>query len=115
MVCIRALASIGEGWDSSARRDVSHSCRVVGFPGRAGRSAAGLNLLFTHRQSDRGIEGIVSIAARTDGVRLYLMRFIPVEAVSRLKHPDVEALIAAAIEQARVPLPAKGSGRVVVK
>lgn len=84
--------------------------------------------------TEQGIESIVSIAARTDGVRLYLMngpklpdpkklllgsatqvRYIQVEAAGRLKHPDVEALIAAAIAQARVPLASKGSGKLVTK
>jgi hypothetical protein len=84
--------------------------------------------------TDRPTDGIVAIAARTDGVRLYLMqgpqlpdpkkllagsgkqtRFIRVEAASQLKRPDVEALIAAAIEQAVVPLPSKGRGRLVVR
>jgi len=35
-------------------------------------------------------------------------RFIRVEAASQLAHPDVEALIAAAIDQAKTPLPPKG-------
>ena len=84
------------------------------------------------------IDGIVAIAARPDGVRLYFMyrkplpdpkkllsgtgkqaRFIRVEAASRLAHPDVEALIAAAIDQARVPLPSKAQararGRLVIR
>jgi len=84
--------------------------------------------------TDRGVESIVSTAARADGVRLYLMngpqlpdpkkllmgsgkqtRFIQLEGASRLKHPDVEALIAAAIDQARVPLPSKGRGRLVIR
>jgi ethanolamine utilization protein EutA (predicted chaperonin) len=43
------------------------------------------------------------------------VRFIPVESASRLKHPDVEALIAAAIDEASVPLPSKGSGKLVIK
>ena len=90
--------------------------------------------VIAYSPTEQGIEGIVSIAARPDGVRLYLtkgpqlpdpkkllmgsakqVRFIPVEAASRLKHPDVEALIAAAIEQASVPLPSKGGGRLVTK
>ena len=77
---------------------------------------------------------VVSIAARADGVRLYFMhgpqlpdpkkllmgsgkqiRFIRVEAASQLAHPDVEALIAAAIDQASVPLPSKGRGRLVIR
>jgi hypothetical protein len=84
--------------------------------------------------SEHGIESVVSIAARPDGMRLYFMngpqlpdpkkllmgtgkqaRFIHVEAASRLKHPDVEALIAAAIARAAVPLAGKGSGRLVTK
>jgi hypothetical protein len=61
--------------------------------------------------TDRGIDSIVSIAVRDDGVRLYFMhgpqlpdpkrlllgsgkqtRFVWVEAASDLAHPDVEAL-----------------------
>ena len=84
--------------------------------------------------TDHPTDGIVAIAARPDGVRLYLMqgpqlpdpkklllgsgkqtRFIRVEAASQLAHPDVEALISAAIDQARVPLPSKGRGRLVIR
>ena len=80
--------------------------------------------------TDHPTDGIVAIAARPDGVRLYLMyrkplpdpkkllsgsgkqaRFIRVEAASRLAHPDVEALIAAAIDQARIPLPSRAQAR----
>ena len=84
--------------------------------------------------TDRPTEGIVSIAARADGVRLYLMqgpqlpdpkkllmgsgkqtRLIRVEAAKQLAHPDVKALIVAAIDQASVPLPSKGCGRLVIR
>lgn len=84
--------------------------------------------------TENGIESIVSLAARPDGVRLYFMngpklpdpkkllsgsakqvRFIQVETASRLKHPDVEALIAATIKLASVPLPSKGRGKLVTK
>ena len=84
--------------------------------------------------TERPTDGIVSIAARPDGVRLYLMqgprlpdpmkllmgsgkqvRFIQVEAARRLAHPDVEALIAAAIDRAEVPLPSKGRGTLILK
>ena len=84
--------------------------------------------------TDRPTDGIVAIAARPDGVRLYLMnvpksadpkkllsgsgkeaRFIRVEAAKQLAHPDVEGLIAAAIDQAKVPLPKKGSGKLVTR
>ena len=43
------------------------------------------------------------------------VRFIPVETASRLKHPDVEALIAATIKVASVPLPSRGNGKLVIK
>ena len=84
--------------------------------------------------TDRPTEGIVSIAARADGMRLYLMqgpqlpdpkkllmgsgkqtRFIRVEAARQLAHPDVEALIAAAIDQARTSLPSKGRGALIIR
>lgn len=84
--------------------------------------------------TDHPVDGIVAMAARPDGVRLYLTyrkplpdpkklllgsgkqtRFLPVEAARRLSHPDVEALIAAAIGQARVPLPSRGRGRLVIR
>ena len=84
--------------------------------------------------TDRPTDGIVSIAARTDGVRLYVMggpqlpdpkklltgsgkqaRFIRVEAAKQLAHPDVEALIAAAIDRAAVRLATEGRGRLVVR
>jgi len=94
----------------------------------------GTSLVIGYSPTEAGIESIVSTAARADGVSLYLMhgpqlpdpkkllmgsakqvRFIPVESASRLKHPDVEALIAAAIDKAKVPMPSKGSGRLVIK
>ena len=84
--------------------------------------------------TERPTDGIVAIAARPDGVRLYLMqtsrlpdpkkllegsgkqtRLIRVEAARRLAHPDVEALIAATIEHAKVPLPSEGRGRLVIR
>jgi hypothetical protein len=94
----------------------------------------GFSLVIAYSPTEQGIEGIASLATRDGGLRLYLtngpklpdpkklligsakqVRYIPVEAASRLKHPDVEALIAAAIEVAGVPLPSKGSGKVVIK
>lgn len=83
--------------------------------------------------TDRGIDSIVSIAARADRVELYFnhgpklpdpkkllrgsgkqTRFVRVEAVKQLKHPDVEAFIAAAINHSRVPLP-RGKGSLIIK
>jgi hypothetical protein len=86
--------------------------------------------------TERGIDGVVSIAARADGVRLYFnfpqgvhlpdpkglllgsgrqTRFVRVEAASQLAHPDVRALVAVAIEQASVPVPSKGRGTLIIK
>jgi hypothetical protein len=84
--------------------------------------------------TERAIDGIVSIRACATGVSLYFshgpqlpdpkgllqgsgkqVRFIQVEAASQLAHPDVEALIAATIDQARVPLPPEGKGSLIIK
>jgi hypothetical protein len=84
--------------------------------------------------AERGIDAIVAIRAGAAGVSLYFSqgpelpdpkrllrgsgkqtRFIQVEAASQLAHPDVEALIAATIAQARVPLPSEGKGSLIIK
>ena len=84
--------------------------------------------------TDRGIDSILAIAARATGVSLYFSqgpqlpdpkrillgsgkqtRFVQVEAASRLAHPDLAALIAATIDQARIPLPSKGKGSLIIK
>ena len=84
--------------------------------------------------TERPADSIVSIAARANGVGLCFIqgaslpdpkkllmgsgkqtRFIRVEAASQLAHPDVEALIAAAIAQAKVPLPSTGRGNLVIR
>jgi hypothetical protein len=94
----------------------------------------GFSLVIGYSPTEAGIESIVSTSARADGVSLYFMngpqlpdpkkllmgsakqvRFITVESASRLKHPDVEALIAAAVDKAKVPMPSKGSGKLVIK
>ena len=90
--------------------------------------------VIAYSSTERPPDAIVATAARTDGVRLYLMqgpqlpdpkkllmgsgkqtRFIRLEAARQLAHPDVEALIAAAIDHAGVPLPSKGRGRLVIR
>ena len=91
-------------------------------------------VVIAYSPTERGIDGIVSIAARPDGVRLYLMRgpqladpkrllrgtgkqtrFVQVKAASQLADPDVEALIGAAIELAEVPLPSNGQGTLIIR
>ena len=90
--------------------------------------------VIAYSPTEHPTDAIVSTAARADGVRLYFMhgpqlpdpkkllmgsgkqvRFIPVEAARQLAHPDVEALIAAAIEKAGVPLASSGRGKVVIR
>jgi hypothetical protein len=90
--------------------------------------------VLSYSPTDRGIDAIVSIAARADGVDLYFnhgpqlldpkkllqgsgkqARFVRVESARQLSHPDVEALIAAAIDHASVPLPSKGKGSLIIK
>jgi len=94
----------------------------------------GHSLVIGYSPTEAGGQAIVSTAARSDGVRLYLMhgpqlpdpkklligsakevRYIPVKAAKDLSHPDVEALIAAAIDRAKVPLPSKGGGTLIIK
>jgi hypothetical protein len=84
--------------------------------------------------TERPRDSIVSIAARANGVGLCFIqgaslpdprklllgsgsqtRFIRLESAATLARPDVESLIAAAIAQARVPLPASGRGKVIVR
>lgn len=76
----------------------------------------------------------MSIAARPDGVRLYLnpgpqlpdpkkllqgkgkqARFVPLKAASDLANPDIKALIDAAIEQAAIPFPSEVRGRLILR
>ena len=94
----------------------------------------GTALVIGYTPADRGIDAVMAIRADAAGVSLYFnqgpqlpdpkrllrgsgkqMRFIQVEAASQLAHPDVAALIAATIDQARVPLPSKGRGRLIIR
>ncbi len=84
--------------------------------------------------TDRGIDSVVAIAARATGVSLYFSqgprlpdpkrillgsgkqtRFVQVQAASQLASPDLEELIAATIDQARIPLPSRGKGNLIIK
>ncbi len=84
--------------------------------------------------TERPTDSIVSIAARANGVGLCFIhgaglpdpksllvgsgkqtRFIRVESASLLTHPDVETLVAAAIDRAKTPLPATGRGRLIIR
>ena len=84
--------------------------------------------------TERPTDSIVSIAARANGVGLCFIhgarlpdpktllvgsgkqtRFIRVESASLLTHPDVEALVAAAVDRAKTPLPTTGRGRLIIR
>lgn len=84
--------------------------------------------------TERPADSIVSIAARVNGVGLCFIhgaglpdpkrlllgsgkqtRFIRADSANLLTRPDVEALIAAAIDRAKSPLPATGRGRVIIR
>ena len=94
----------------------------------------GTALVIGYAPADRGIDAVVAIRAGATGVSLYFnqgpelpdpkgllrgsgkqTRFVQVEAASELAHPDVEALLAATIDQARIPLPSTGKGSLIIK
>jgi hypothetical protein len=84
--------------------------------------------------TERPTDSIVSIAARANGVGLCFIhgasladpkklllgsgkqtRFIRLDSANLLNDPEVEALVAAAIDQAKTPLPATGRGRLIMR
>jgi len=84
--------------------------------------------------TERPTDSIVSIAARANGVGLCFIhgallndpkklllgsgkqtRFIRVESADMLSHPDVELLVAAAIDRAKVQLPVSRRGRLIIR
>ena len=91
------------------------------------------HVVIGYSPTERGIESIVAFDARAEGMRLYLMqgphlpdpkkllmgsgkqaRFVSLETASKLAHPDVEALITAAIGQSKVPMPSNGKGTLIM-
>ena len=84
--------------------------------------------------TERPSDSILSIAARANAVALYFLhgaslpdpkhlllgsgkqvRSIRLESAEKLSHPDVEALIAAAIDQAKVRMPSKGGRKLIIR
>ena len=84
--------------------------------------------------TERPSDCVVSIAAGANGVGLCFIRgaslrdpkkillgsgnqtrFIRLESADVLARPEVEALIASAVAQARSPLPASGSGELIIR
>ena len=91
-------------------------------------------VVIAYSPTEQGIDGILSIAGRADGVDLYFtrgpqlpdpkkllrgsgkqVRFIRLESARQLVHPDVKALVQAAVEQASVPFPSRGKGKLIIK
>lgn len=91
-------------------------------------------LVIAYAPGDHGIDAIFAIRGSAEGVFLYFsqgpqlpdpqrllrgtgkqVRFMALETASQLQHPDVEALIAATLEQARIPFPAEGKGSLTIK
>jgi hypothetical protein len=88
----------------------------------------------SYSPTEQGIESILSVAARPDGLRLYFSngptlpdpnrilqgsgkqaRYVEVNAVSDLKRPEVEALFAAVIDLASAKMPATESRSLMIK
>lgn len=84
--------------------------------------------------TERPSDSIVSIAARANGMGLCFIRgatlpdpkklllgsgkqtrFIRLESASVLIRPEVEALLAAAVAQAKMPFPASGRGKLIIR
>ena len=76
----------------------------------------------------------MSISARADGVLLYFnqghqlpdpkkilrgsgkqTRFVLLESAGQLADPDLQKLIAAAIEQSKISLPSEGKGKLIIR
>ena len=91
-------------------------------------------LVIGYSPTERPSDSVLSLAAGASGVGLSFYRgaslpdphgillgsgtqnrFIRLESAGTLARPEVEALIAAAVAQMRVPLPAKGRGKLFIR
>jgi hypothetical protein len=92
------------------------------------------NLLMAYSPTERGSDAIVSFSTRANGLALNFTygatlsdpknilfgsakqnRYIPLESVKALTRPEVRTLIAAAIDQAKIPLREEGRGTLIIK
>jgi aspartate/methionine/tyrosine aminotransferase len=92
------------------------------------------HVVIAYSATEQAIDAVMAIDARPGEMRLYLMpgpqlpdpkgllmgsgkqaRYVSLEAASTLAHPDVKALIDAAIEHAKTPLPSKGKGGLFMR
>ena len=90
------------------------------------------SVVLSYSPTRRGIDAVVAIAARPDGVCLYFgqgpklpdpqrllrgsgkaTRFLPLASARQLAEPHVKALLAAAAQFAPTPLPASGKGLLI--
>jgi len=89
------------------------------------------SLVLGYTPTEHGKDGVLSLAVKDDGLRLYFgggprlpdpkkllqgsggARYILVESAKRLAAPEVKALITAAVAQATVPLPSQGRGKLI--
>ncbi|MGA2244012.1 MAG: hypothetical protein ABSH48_03345 [Verrucomicrobiota bacterium] len=84
--------------------------------------------------TERPSDSIISIAAAANGVGLCFIhgaslpdpqkilsgsgkqcRFLRIPSVDVLKRPEVEALLGVAVDRAKVPLPANGAGKLIIR
>jgi hypothetical protein len=91
-------------------------------------------LAIAFASSERGSDAIVSLAVYARGVNLYFMygvaladphhlllgsgnqgRFVRLESAAMLDRREIDALLAAAIEEGETPLPRRGRGHLVIK
>lgn len=92
------------------------------------------HVVIAYGPTERGSEAVVALDVRAEAVRLYIThgpkladptgllqgtgrqtRFLALESAEQLGRPEVEALIAAAVDLATVPLPAEGKGKLILK
>lgn len=92
------------------------------------------HVVISYSPTEHAIDAVAAIDARVDGVRLYLLqgpqlpdpkrllqgkgkqaRFVALDKANSLSDPDVEALIAAASSQLKVPMPVAGKGELLLR
>jgi hypothetical protein len=92
------------------------------------------SLVIGYSPIERGLDSVVAIALGADGLRLYFnqgpklpdpkkillgsgkqTRFIRIESPRTLILPEVEALLATAIDRARTPFRPSGRGKLIIK
>ena len=92
------------------------------------------HIVISYAPADKGIDGIFGVAARHTGVFLYFnqgqnlpdpgkilqgkgkaTRFIELQSAGDMHRPEVEVLIRATLDQAKIHFPQAGQGRLIIK